>query len=100
MLVKAARWDAVRTLLATEPLAGVKATLKQAGALLDADSAAALAGLREDFVTSLRLLDTSVYNNVFVDESRVALGVKVDFATPLEYLRDALEALDGILDLF
>mmetsp|Transcript_1458 Transcript_1458/g.3030 ORF Transcript_1458/g.3030 Transcript_1458/m.3030 type:complete len:214 (+) Transcript_1458:1193-1834(+) len=99
-LVKAAKWDSVRTLLATKPVVELKPVLKELGRVSDSDTAGILSGLREDLMTSLRLLDTAVYNNVFVDESRVALGVKVDFITPIGYLNDALDAIDSILELF
>ncbi|GAB0492296.1 hypothetical protein MMPV_003558 [Pyropia vietnamensis] len=102
-LISASRWDSVRTLLASEPVGGaggvrVASRDALASAPDDVGGAAGL-GLREDLLTALKLLDGAVYGNVFVDDSRIALGVKVDYDTPRLYLADALEALDGLLEL-
>jgi hypothetical protein len=39
-------------------------------------------GIAQDVLTSVRLLDSFCYTNVFVDEGREALGVKIDKKTP------------------
>lgn len=56
-------------------------------------------GLREDLVSAIRLLDTSVYSNVFVGEDREILGTKVDFDVPRIYLADVKEALDALIEI-
>lgn len=98
-LIAAAKWDSVRTLLAREPVVGAR---EACNALLDVkgeELRGPVVGLREDLVSAIRLLDTSVYSNVFVGEDREILGTKVDFDVPRIYLADVKEALDALIEI-
>jgi hypothetical protein len=54
----------------------------------------------QDALTSVRLLDSFCYTNVFVDEGREVLGVKIDKDTPLGYVTESTASLDQFLELF
>lgn len=64
----------------------------------DPELRATFVGLREDFLSSARLLDTAVYSNIFVGEDRQVLGTKVDYDTPRAYLAELKEALDALIE--
>lgn len=98
-LISSARWDAVRTVLATRPVVGAKDACNGLLAGAPQDLAGAIVGLREDLLSAIRLLDTSVYANVFVGEDRQILGTKVDFDVPRTYLGDVKETLDALIEI-
>jgi len=101
-LIREAKWDACRTELARAPIVDVGPVTLQLARLMeqqlpDGDDGG-VRGLRQDWLSAVRFLDTFCYNNVFVDESRVVLGTKVDFDSPLSYQAEAREALDALID--
>lgn len=98
-LIDDAKWDEVRTVLAKRPLAGMPETSRVIVQSAKGDERFALAGIREDVLSAMRLLDTAVYSNVFVGEDRVVLGVNVDYDTPRVYLADLKAALDDLIDV-
>lgn len=98
-LITNAKWDSVRTVLATRPVLGAKDACNQLLGASSQDLTGAIVGLREDLVSAIRLLDTSVYSNVFVGEDRQILGTKVDYDVPRTYLADVKEALDSLIDI-
>lgn len=98
-LITTAKWDSVRTVLATRPVVGAKDACNQLLQGSSQDLTGPIVGLREDLVSAIRLLDTSVYSNVFVGEDRQILGTKVDYDVPRIYLADVKEALDSLIDI-
>lgn len=98
-LIAAAKWDSVRTVLASRPVVGVKDVCNQLRDASSQDARGAIIGLREDLQSAIRLLDTSVYANVFIGEDREILGTKVDYDVPKVYLGDVKDALDSLIDI-
>lgn len=98
-LITGAKWDSVRTVLATRPVVAVKDACNQLLEASSEDLTGPIVGLREDLVSAVRLLDTSVYANVFIGEDRQILGTKVDYDVPRIYLADLKEALDSLIDI-
>lgn len=98
-LIAAAKWDSVRTVLASRPVVGVKDVCNQLLNASSQDAGGAIVGLREDLQSAIRLLDTSVYANVFIGEDRQILGTKVDYDVPKIYLGDVKDALDSLIDI-
>jgi len=99
------KWDKCRTTLNNPPLGftgtgTVKDKMDQAAKLLPKNLSGAAKGLGQDVLTNIRLLDTFCYNNVFIDEGRQVLGVKIDKKTPLNYLKQSKETLDEYLEMF
>lgn len=98
-LITAAKWDSVRTLLAKDPVNRTKEACNNLVASASNEARGAIVGLREDLMSGIQLLDTSVYSNVFVGEDREILGTKVDYDVPRLYLTDVKEALDGLIEI-
>ncbi len=98
-MITAARWDGVRTLLASPTLRQGQDAVKQLSSVASADMRGAWIGLREDVLSASRLLDTAVYSNVFVGEDRKVLGTAVDYDTPRLYLVQLKEAYDQLAEL-
>lgn len=97
--IDAAKWDTVRTILATYPVVTTKASVKNLARVLPDDIRGAVLGMNQDLLSALKFLDTAVYSNVFVGEEREILGTKIDFDTPRAYLADAKAVLDELIDL-
>ena len=98
-LIDSARWDAVRTVLAKEPVNRTKQACNELLTRSDSSMKGAIVGLREDALSGIRLLDTAVYSNVFVGEDRQILGTKVDYDVPRVYLKELKAALDELIEV-
>lgn len=98
-LITAAKWDSVRTVLAKQPVVSARDACNALLTGANDDLRGAVAGLREDLESAIRLLDTSVYSNVFVGEDREILGVRVDFDVPRIYLADLKDTLDALIEI-
>lgn len=99
VLITSAKWDSVRTLLASAPLRDAMDAVKGMTTSAPGDTRGVWVGLREDVLSNSKLLDAAVYSNVFVDESREILGTKVDYDTPRLYLRQLKETYDELVVL-
>jgi len=111
-LIKAQKWDSVRAILITPPLADCWAKtnrplLKNYGdALSDGggDEIAALE-LREDIISHLRYLDMAVYNNVFnpintLGEAGATKAlIKSYYEDPINEWKASVNAFDEIIKL-
>lgn len=111
-LIKAEKWDSVRAVLITPPLADCFAktsrpllsnyadTIGSAGG----DELAALEG-KEDAISHLRYLDMAVYNNVFnpiktEGETGATRGlIKSYYEDPVNEWKASVEALEGLIEL-
>lgn len=98
-LISSARWNAVRTVLAREPVSRTKEACNTLIGESDSSMRGAIVGLREDALSDIRLLDTAVYSNVFVGEDRQILGTKVDYDVPRIYLKELKDALDELIGI-
>ncbi|CAM9744762.1 unnamed protein product [Scytosiphon promiscuus] len=98
-LIEDAKWDAIRNIIKTSPLADIKNVIAELARQTDDDESALLLGLRQDVLDHVQYLDSFSYNNVFVGEERRILGTKVDFDTPRMELRQAREAFDIIIEV-
>lgn len=98
-MITAARWDGVRTLLASPTLRDGQDAVKRLSSTASADMRGAWVGLREDALSASRLLDTAVYSNVFVGEDRKVLGTSIDYDTPRIYLGQLKEVYDQLAEL-
>ncbi|CAM9943984.1 unnamed protein product, partial [Hapterophycus canaliculatus] len=98
-LIEDAKWDAIRNIIKTSPLADIKNVIAELARQTDEDESALLLGLRQDVLDHVQYLDSFSYNNVFVGEERRILGTKVDFDTPRMELRQAREAFDIIVEV-
>lgn len=86
-------------MLAAAPVVHARAVCDELLRSVSTDVGAVVIGLREDLLSAIRLLDTSVYSNVFVGEDRQVLGTKVDFEVPRIYLGDVKMTLDELIGL-
>lgn len=98
-LINDAKWDSIRTLLSRDPVSSTRQACNDLLVGASLDLRGAVVGLREDAISAIRLLDTSVYANVFVGEDRQILGTKVDYEVPRTYLADLKDALDALIDI-
>ncbi|CAM9286526.1 unnamed protein product [Ectocarpus fasciculatus] len=98
-MIEDAKWDAIRNIIKTSPLADVKNVIAELARQSDEDDSALLLGLRQDVLDHVQYLDSFSYNNVFVGEERRILGTKIDFDTPRMELRQAREAFDIIMEV-
>lgn len=98
-LITGAKWDAVRTVLATAPVVRARDTCNALQGAVSGDEKPVVVALREDLLSGIRLLDTAVYANVFIGEDRQILGTKVDYDVPRLYLADVKEALDALAEI-
>lgn len=94
-----AKWDGVRTVIASGALVSMKKTIGETAKLLPDDLRGPYVGFGEDLLTALKLLDGAVYGNVFIGEDRQILGTKIDYDTPRVYLQDAKDALDAMIEI-
>lgn len=86
-------------MLAKQPVVSARDACNALMTSADDDLRGAVVGLREDLVSAIKLLDTSVYSNVFVGEDREILGVEVDFDVPRIYLTDLKDTLDALIEI-
>lgn len=98
-LINKARWDSIRTILSKDPVSKTKDACNILIKGSSLETRGVLVGLKEDALSSIQLLDTSVYSNVFVGEDRQILGTKVDYDVPRSYLTDLKNALDALIDM-
>lgn len=98
-LITNAKWDSVRTVLAQHPVRDAKEVCEKMLKENQEDLRGVIVGLREDMLSAIRLLDTSVYANVFVGEDREILGTKVDYDVPRVYLADLKDAVDALIQV-
>ncbi|CAM9631312.1 unnamed protein product [Ectocarpus sp. 8 AP-2014] len=98
-MIEDAKWDGIRNIIKTSPLADVKNVIAELARQSDEDDSALLLGLRQDVLDHVQYLDSFSYNNVFVGEERQILGTKIDFDTPRMELRQAREAFDIIMEV-
>ncbi len=100
-LIAQSDWDGVRNVVKRAPLANVKALIMTYIDELGTDDADELLEPREEFVQALQLLDTFVYNNIFIGEhnapGREGTGVRIDRETPLGYLSECKATLDRVI---
>ena len=101
-LIREGKWDSVRAILITPPVADVwaksgRALGRRLARALGDDGAAALVA-REDAVSHLQFLDMAVYNNNFVGEGERINGTPVDYKMPLAELAASKAALDELLE--
>lgn len=112
-LIQQEKWDAVRTILITPPLADcwartnrplLKLYAQALGETANGDELAALEA-REEANTHLRLLDTNVYNNVFNpiqtegESGATKLLIKSYYEDPMSEYKASLAALDELIQL-
>lgn len=98
-LINKARWDSIRTVLSKDPVNKTKDACNTLIKDSNMDTRGALVGLKEDALSSIQLLDTSVYSNVFIGEDRQILGTKIDYDVPRSYLAELKDALDALIDV-
>ena len=101
-LIRDGKWDSVRAILITPPVADVWAKSgrdlgRRLARALGDDGGAALVA-REDAVSHLQFLDMAVYNNNFVGEGERINGTPVDYKMPLAELAASKAALDELLE--
>ena len=104
-MIEKEQWDKCRTVVNTPPLGftgagSLSGNLGVAAGTLTGGLKGAAKGIAQDTLTSVKLLDSFCYTNVFVDESRQVLGVPIDKKTPLSYLATSQANLDQFLELF
>lgn len=111
-LIQQEKWDAVRAILITPPLADCWAKTSRPLLKNYADQVGDSGGdelaaieLKEDLISHLRYLDMAVYNNVFnpintMGENGATKGlIKSYYEDPINEYKASIEALDGLIKL-
>lgn len=111
-LIKEEKWDAVRAILITPPLADCWAKTSRPLLKSYADQVGDSGGdelaameLKEDLISHLRYLDMAVYNNVFnpintMGQSGATKGlIQSYYEDPINEYKASIEALDGLIKL-
>lgn len=111
-LIQQEKWDAVRAILITPPLADCWAKTSRPLLKNYADQVGDSGGdelaameLKEDLISHLRYLDMAVYNNVFnpiktVGETGATKGlIQSYYEDPINEYKATIDALDGLIKL-
>mmetsp|Transcript_27577 Transcript_27577/g.47608 ORF Transcript_27577/g.47608 Transcript_27577/m.47608 type:complete len:233 (-) Transcript_27577:136-834(-) len=99
-LIKAGKWDGVRTILGKAPFPTLKKELQAAASQIsDPDAEGDAEDVLYELLDDIGFLDDFCYTNVFIGEERQVLGTKIDYETPLLYWRQSVEKLEAFLAL-